>query len=262
MHTKSMEEFAEALAREAGEIILKYYLIDQNIETKSDSSPVTIADKLVNQLVIERIKKSFPEHGVLGEEESWSSESEKLWVCDPIDGTKAYILHIPVAMFSLAYVENGIPCLAVAYNPFTNEMYKAVRNRGATLNNHPIHVSTRGWGEGTRLVRSDSEVAPRHLLGDAAQVDLLKKQNVLTHTCSGAVFRACNIARGSFDGNIFYGSGAHDIAATKLIVEEAGGRVTSLSGVEQRYDQPINGAIITNGHIHAELSRRLQEYLA
>lgn len=255
-------EFAESVAREAGEIILKYYVVDQNVEIKPDNSPVTIADKLVNTLVIEKVKAKLPEHGVLGEEEVWQPEKEKLWVCDPIDGTKAYTLHIPVAMFSLAYVEKGTPLVAVAFNPFTNELFSAVRGQGALLNGEPVHVSTREWGEKTRLVRSDSEQAGKHLLGDPMVVNSLAKQKVLTHTCPGAVFRACTIARGSFDGNIFYGDGAHDIAAAKLIVEEAGGIVTSLTGNEQQYNQPINGAIISNGYIHGELTKHLKEYLA
>lgn len=260
-HTEYLN-FAKAVALEAGLIMREYYRADQQVEIKSDQSPVTVADKTVNTLLITKIQNTFPEHGVLGEEESWQPEKEMLWVCDPIDGTKAFILQIPVSMFSLALVINGEPVVAVAYNPFTNEIFSAIKNEGAFLNDMPIHVSGRKWGEGTKLVRSDSERAPMHLLGDLQMIDSLKTENVITNACPGAVFRGCNIAAGSFDGGIFYGDTAHDIAAVKLLIEEAGGKVTDMSGVDQPYNKAINGAVMTNGLIHEKLVQKLQDYLS
>jgi fructose-1,6-bisphosphatase/inositol monophosphatase family enzyme len=254
-------EFAKAIANRAGEIMRSYYRSNQQVEMKADDSPVTAADKAINSLLIEEIKKQFPEHGVLGEEESWQSEKETLWVCDPIDGTKAFILQIPVSMFSLALVIDGVPVLAVAYNPFTNELFSAVKNEGAFLNDVAIHVSKRKWGQGTKLAKSDSERAPKHLLGDLSVVDSLKAENVSTNSCPGAVFRGCNVAAGSFDGGVFYGDTAHDIAAVKLIIEEAGGKVTAMNGDEQSYNTAINGAVFTNGLIHEQLVQKLQDYL-
>lgn len=254
--------FARAMAVDAGEIMQKYYRADQHIEIKADQSPVTVADKAINTLLINKVKDTFPNHGVLGEEESWQTDKDILWVCDPIDGTKAFILQIPVSMFSLALVIDGEPVVAVAYNPFTDELFSAIRNKGAFLNDTPIHVSRRRWGEGTKLVRSDSERAPQHLLGDLSMIDSLKKEGIITNSCPGAVFRACNVAAGSFDGGVFYGNTAHDIAATKLIIEEAGGKVTTLDGKEQPYNKAINGAIFTNGLIHQQLVQKLQDYLS
>lgn len=255
-------EFAKAVALEAGDVMRKYYRADQQIEIKADQSPVTVADKAVNTLLINKVKNIYSEHGVLGEEESWQPEKEMLWVCDPIDGTKAFILQIPVSMFSLALVINGEPIIAVAYNPFTNELFSAIKNEGAFLNSKLIHVSTRKWGEGTKLVRSDSERAPNHLLGDLSVIDSLKTENIITNACPGAVFRGCNIAAGSFDGGIFYGDTAHDIAAVKLIIEEAGGIVTDMAGNDQPYNKAINGAVMSNGLIHERLVQKLQEYLS
>ncbi len=255
-------EFAKAAAYEAGEIMRKYYRADQQVEIKADQSPVTVADKAVNSMFIEKVKSAFLEHGVLGEEESWQSEKEMLWVCDPIDGTKAFILQIPVSMFSLALVRGGEPLVAVAFNPFTNELFSAIKGAGSFLNEKAIRVSSRKWGEGTKLFKSDSERAPGHLLGDLTIIDLLRTENVNTNSCPGAVFRGCNVATGSFDGGIFYGDTAHDIAAVKLIVEEAGGKVTGMNGEVQPYNTAINGAVITNGIIHEELVKRLQDYLS
>ena len=76
----------------------------------------------------------------------------------------------------------------------------------------------------------------------------------------GAVFRGCLVAEGRVDGWLFAGAGAHDIAAIKVIIEEAGGRVTDITGSEQRYDRPLNGAIISNGAIHDELVAAVKKY--
>lgn len=257
---KSYLAFAKQLALDAGEIITTYYrTTNLEIKWKEDNSPVTIADKEVNSLVVEAVKSRYTEHGVRGEEESWNPEAHSLWVCDPIDGTKAYMLEIPVAMFSIALVEEGVPLVAVAYNPFTHELFSAVKGNGATLNDGKIQVSSRRWGEKSRLVKSDSETSSKYLLGSSEKVLELAKENINVFTCPGAVFRGCNIAAGAFDGTYFYGDGAHDIAAVKLIIEEAGGKVTDISGKEQRYDQPINGAILSNGLIHEKLITMLQQ---
>lgn len=85
-------EIAKSIAREAGEIMLRYFDGDQAIEIKSDGSQVTVADKLINTLVIKRLASAFPEDGVIGEEESTSEYGfGRKWFCDPIDGTAAYV---------------------------------------------------------------------------------------------------------------------------------------------------------------------------
>ena len=76
----------------------------------------------------------------------------------------------------------------------------------------------------------------------------------------GMVYQCCLVARGKLEGRIFPGEGAHDIAAVKLIVEEAGGRVTDIEGNEQRYDRPIRGAIISNGVVHDDLLAAVREH--
>ncbi len=92
------------MAKRAGELMKQFYRADQKVEVKNDNSPVTIADKTINQELISRVKERFPDHGVLGEEASWHEDRDIVWVCDPIDGTVAYILHLPTSMFSLALV--------------------------------------------------------------------------------------------------------------------------------------------------------------
>ncbi len=249
-------EFAKNMATVAGEIMKKYYRIDQGVEIKEDSTPVTIADKEINDLLIETVKTEFPDYGVLGEEASWNEDREKLWVCDPIDGTIGYMLHIPTSAFSLALVIDGVPKIAIAYNPWVDELYSAVEGKGAFLGDKQIHVSDKKWGERLHIAQSSGGKDP---FRDRELVSNLASQQAFVNSSPGIVYHGCLIADGSIEGRVFLYHTAHDIAATKLIIEEAGGKVTDLGGNEQRYDRKINGAIMSNGLIHDELVKIVRQ---
>lgn len=257
---KEYLEFAKNMAEEAGKLMQHYYRLDHEIEIKDDSSPVTIADKTINTMLIKKVKLLFPGHGVMGEEESYKAESEYLWVCDPIDGTVAYIQHVPTSVFSLALVVNGEPVVAVVCNPWTNDLYHAVKNGGAFRGDEPIKVSSRKWGEDTLLVGSSHRSRSIELFDHPDFISKLREQKIHISNFPGSVFKGCLIAEGSLDGRTFMHNGAHDIAAVKLIIEEAGGSVTDLNGKEQPYNRPINGAIMSNGLIHNELIELLEKY--
>lgn len=248
-------EFAIQMARKAGEIMHHYADQDHQTERKHDKSPVTVADKEINSLLIAEVKRLFPEHGVLGEEEIYESGRKQLWVCDPIDSTASFILHAPLSMFSLAYVDDGEVLVAATYNPWTDELFVATRGDGATKNGEPVRVSDRAWGENAIIV-SVSDPGHNNYPTDSPEAAMwIRSQgNHLSHV-GGGVFKCMMVAQGHADGFIFPFDGAHDIAAAKLIVEEAGGLVTDLDGNEQRYDKPLNGAIISNGRVAEQLKK-------
>lgn len=250
-HQKELE-FATNIARQAGDIMRKYYYGDQGVVIKNDNTPVTIADKEINDLLIEKIKQEFPEDGVLGEEAVWEPTRDRLWVCDPIDGTVAYIMHVPTSMFSLAFVVDGEPLVAVAYNPWTNDLYSATKFGGTFRNDEVIHVSKKGWGRGIHLA-SASRTLAQPLSEDATLKRLGNEGIYVNNSIPGFVYSGCVIAEGATEGKFFNHTTPHDVAALKLIIEEAGGKVTDLAGNEQRYDRPINGAIMSNGLIHEQL---------
>ena len=252
-YTKELE-FAKRVAGEAGLVMQKYYRADQHVEIKSDDTPVTIADKAVNQLVVDRVQAEFPDYGVLGEEISYKSDRKKLWVCDPIDGTPAFIYHIPTSMFSLALVADGISQVAVTFNVFTGDLYSAVKTKGAFRNGQPIKVSKRPWEKGARVAGSSDGA-----VDGISDREFLVQQGIKVINAFGSVFKGSLVAEGSLDGRVFVHSGAHDIAAIKLLIEEAGGKVTDLDGNEQRYDRAINGAIMSNGLIHDKLLELVQK---
>lgn len=243
--TQDLLDFAEAVARDAGTVMLDYFArTNKGVTTKTDKSLVTEADKGINTMLIDRVKAAYPAHGVYGEEESYEGARRELWVCDPIDGTDAFIMGAPTAMFSLAFVVDGKPEIGVLYDPFMDRLFTAMVGGGAYMNGQKIHVSDQSTVSGARL----------NMAGGLdmlfAREDLLKQlmaNGALMRVVPGNVFKSSLIAQGRTDGYIFPGKSAHDIAAAKVIVEEAGGKVTDLAGKPQTYAGKITGAIVSNG---------------
>jgi fructose-1,6-bisphosphatase/inositol monophosphatase family enzyme len=249
--------FASGLAKEAGAIMRQYFHgADQQITHKEDATLLTVADTQVNDLVIRRIVEAYPTHGVRGEEASYHSDRRELWVCDPIDGTDGFTIGVPTAVFSLAYVVDGVPQLAVTLDPFQDRMYSAIKGRGAFCNGRVLHVSHRP-AEGAIVAVSSNF---REIERNAELYKAAVSRGMTVRMFGGLVFKGNLIAEGKIDGVLFPYCGAHDVAAVKLIVEEAGGRVTDIYGNEQRYDQPITGAIISNGLIHDDLAQLVAAY--
>lgn len=244
-------KFAKDIAYKAGKIMIKYFKDNNKASYKLDQTIVTKADTEINQYLIKRVKETFPTHSVDGEEEQFG-KSNYVWVCDPIDGTAMYARGIPVAVFSLALVIEGVPTIGVVYDPFTDSMYYAIKGKGAYKNDKKISVNNIELNDKKSVANFD--MWPK---ADYNLYDSIKELGKKTYFVSvGSVIRACMcIATGDFNLAIFPGT-THkncDIAAAKVIVEASGGKVTDLFGNEQRYDRDINGAIISNGKVHDEV---------
>ena len=251
-------DFAKSIAYKAGEIMNKYFKEDNGSTYKSDETIVTKADKEINEYLIEKVKTDFPSHSVDGEEDQFG-KSNYVWVCDPVDGTAMYARHIPVAVFSLALVINGIPTIGVIYDPFTNHLYSAIKGHGAYKNEEKINVNTLDLYDKRSVSNFDMWAKAGYDI-----YDLIKEIGNKSYFVSlGSVVRACTcVASGDFTASIFPGT-LHkncDIAAAKVIVEEAGGKVTDLFGNEQRYDKNIHGALVSNGKVHSEILELLKKY--
>lgn len=250
--------FAKSVAIDAGKIMLKYFDKDDITSIKGDRTLVTLADKEINEYLIKRVKETFPNHSVDGEEDAFG-KSNYAWVCDPIDGTAMYTRHVPVAVFSLALVVDGKPVIGVVYDPFMNNLYSASIGKGAFLNDKRISVSEGTFNKMASLGHVDfwegSDYNSMNVLKD------LSKQTYIVAV--GSIIRAAMcVASGGFLFAVFPGTKHKncDIAAAKVIVEEAGGKVTDFFGDEQRYDISINGAVITNGIVHDEVINTIKKY--
>ena len=244
-------EFAKDIAYEAGKIIKKYFTVDNGANYKFDQTIVTKADKEINSLLIEKVKEKYPTHSVDGEEEQFG-KSEYVWVCDPVDGTAMYARHIPVAVFSLALVIDGVSTVGVVYDAFTDNLYTAIKGKGAYKNGKKMSVSDIKLDDMRSVAHFDMWPDSEYNLYDS--IKELGKQTYFVGL--GSIIRACMcVANGEFTLAVFPGTKHKncDIAAAKVIVEEAGGKVTDLFGNEQRYDSDIKGAIISNSAVYDEV---------
>lgn len=247
-------EFSKSLALESGEIMLEHFGIGTKKDWKSDSTPVTIADTQINNLVINRVKATYPDHSVWGEEESYNLGAQMTWVCDPIDGTMPYSHGLPISLTMLALVIDGQPVIGVVYDPFMKRMYHAAKGGGAFLNDKKIQVSDSAELKNALI---DEEGIPYSInpvieVNPSFSDELVKLGAQITQLwCVGAP--AVLVAAGEYAAVLFNVPKPEDGAAIKVIIEEAGGKVTDLFGNEQRYDGPIKGFIASNGHIHQQL---------
>lgn len=248
-------EFAEGLAREAGKIMRENFSLSSTgmkKEWKSDNTPLTVTDTAINKLVIEAISKAYPSHSVIGEEASNLKESEYTWVCDPVDGTIPFSHGFPTFAFSLALTKNGESILGVMYDPIMDRMISAEKGKGAHLNGQKISVS------------SEKEITKQsfvELNTDDRMTSLrayLHEKECYVPTIYSCVYASMLVATGEFVAAIYPYDKPWDAAAVKIVVEEAGGKVTDLKGAEQRYDGKVNGFVASNAHVHDELLRALK----
>ena len=246
--------FVKNLAKEAEEIALKYFSFETESTWKGDDTPLTIADTEINDLVIKRINETYPEHSVYGEEKSSIKEnSQYIWVCDPIDGTMAFSCGLPIFVFSIALVDqkNGLPVLGLINDPVMKNMYWAYKDGAAFRNGKKIFVNK---DSGLKNAYMSIDGSGKHVgFSNIKLIDILCNKGVKLMKLLSIVYGGIQVANGKFVGTVFLGPHAHDVAALKIITEEAGGKVTDLNGEERRYDKDGLGCVISNGTLHSEI---------
>ncbi len=242
--------FAKKLAKKAGKIMLDYFSLDKQIKYKDDASPVTIADEKVNRLVIEELSKEF-DYEIIGEEESTTKygKHDTVWICDPIDGTRAFIYGAPSAMFSLGLVSKGVPVMGVAYDPFLDRMFYSIRGQGSYCNGVKLKVSKGNLKDHYVALTSDGG----QLLRNEKIVRKIVDAGANTVCLEGAVYKSCLVAEGKFVGYFSDDPKTHDLAATAVILEEAGGMITAPDGTKLDFSKYFTGVLATNGVVHDEL---------
>ena len=248
----SLRAALEPIMREAGQLARATARGEFKRWTKGDdNSPVSEGDIAVNDFLRVRLAALAPEAGWLSEEseDDLDGRSKRTaWIVDPIDGTRAYIAGRPDWTISVALVNDGRPTLAALYAPVTEEMFLGVAGVGATLN-------------GTRIrANGGAELAGAKLAGPKRYLDRLDglicgaQQQPKVHSLA---LRLTRVAQGQLD-LAFATPGSHDwdLAAADLLVHEAGGTMTDLTGQPLRYNQhrTVHGALIAAGGArHASL---------
>jgi myo-inositol-1(or 4)-monophosphatase len=249
-------DFAKELALESGSILKEQFGLGREKTFKSDKTAITELDERINQLVIERVIDNFPEHGVVGEEKSLSSESEFQWVCDPIDGTLPFMTGIPTFVFSLALVHKGQPIVAVVYDPILDRLFYASKGLGSYLNDKRIYVSTKSSLDNSSLMMPYRK---GFTFERGTQYFQLFQKGAKVFNLWSIIYAGALVAAGELDGVIFTKDTLYDVASLALLIQEAGGVSTSLDGSSQRYDKPTFGFIGANKQLHKELVELMAE---
>lgn len=255
-HFSDEAETAEKAARAAGSILISLYGKEYRVEEKGKGNPVTTADLEANTKIRETLLSRFPEDGWLSEEDKDSAarlNASRVWVVDPMDGTKEFIQGVPQFSVSIALVVDSRPVVGVVYNPLTEKLFRAVALRGATLNDMPIRISAREDMEGAMLLVSRSE--PQRKFRPFAELCRLEPVGSIA-------YRLALVAQGEGDGTLTLRS-VHDwdVCAGELIVREAGGIVSDGSGQDLMYNRQdtVHRGIVASNKI---ISRRLQRMVA
>ena len=250
---EALLEFAEQLARDAGQIALSHFGKDVEGERKRDGSLVTIADRQAEQFMRQRILDRFPEDGIVGEEFGIrSGASNRRWIIDPIDGTFAYARAVPLFGTLIGIEIAGAPCVGVARMPALDETVAAATGCGCRKNGVSARVSATARLEDALLVCGDFHACRDYGFGEAAdRLQTASRERRGWGDCYGHLLVATGRADVSLDPVMHI----WDCAALAPIIEEAGGTFTDWAG-----RRTIGGgnAISTNGLLFDDVMRMVR----
>lgn len=204
-----------------------------DVYTKPDRSPVTTADLEVNRILQEQLSAHFPDDGWLSEEspdDPTRLNKPRVWIVDPIDGTKAYLNGLPEYCISVGLVEQGRPVVAVIFNPSTDELFSARRGAGLYLNGKPVQAQEPQASPPVVMV------TPRELRQGRLAAILERAHCRPMYSIAHAL---ALVAVGRVQATItFEPENEWDLAASVLLVEESGGSMTDGTGKGFRFNQP------------------------
>jgi myo-inositol-1(or 4)-monophosphatase len=239
--TDAVKELALRCAREAGELSQERLKQPFAVEYKTSASDlVTAIDKEVEQYVVEMIHRQFPDHGILGEESSGTGDvgsHETVWIIDPIDGTTNLVHQQINYAVSIAVYHQGAGVVGVVYDPSRQEMFAAVKGEGAFLNGRRLKLSKSVKLEEALLCTSVFWNKRAEQTGIDQLVKQLAGKVRGMRLLGSAALELAYVAAGRLDGYVSMSLHPWDFAAGKLIVEEAGGVVTQISGLPLDYLQ-------------------------
>lgn len=252
-----VKETAFAAAKQAGSILKERLGNIKNVDYKSAFNLVTDVDKQSESAVIEIIKAQFPNDQILAEETGEHvASSKRRWIIDPLDGTTNYAHGYPFFCVSIGYEDAGVMQFGVIFNPISNELFWAEKGKGAYLNDKPIHVSTNATLATSLLVTGFAADTQTAKCSNMTQFSKLTDASHGVRRDGSAALDLSFVACGRVDGFWELKLAQWDLAAGTLLVTEAGGTVSNLTGGE--FDITTGHVLATNGLIHEELIRALE----
>jgi myo-inositol-1(or 4)-monophosphatase len=247
-------DLAIEAARQAGAIVRSLYGTGLPAIEKGDrgDSPLTAADTRANEALRRAITEAFPDDGWLSEESRDTADrlaKRRVWIVDPLDGTKEFVRTIPELAVCVALVDDGIPIVGVTYNPIREEMFAAARGGGARYNGERVRVSEVSELRHAVVLASRSET-------ERGEWERFRGRFGL-EVCGSVAYKLARIAAGRGDATFsLTPKNEWDICSSACLVECAGGRVTDLAGEPLRYNRQNpsrSGLIASNGVLHEEL---------
>ncbi len=249
-------------ARRAGDIAVRALSrLDQlEIRAKARNDYVTQVDQAAEQAILESIRKRYPDHAFLAEESGRSGDNEFTWIVDPLDGTTNFLHGFPTFSVSIALRRKDTLEVAVVYDPCRQELFTAMRGRGAQLDGKRIRVSERTELEGTLIgtgfpFRSNTRWMKPYLkmLGSVMETTAGVRRP------GSAALDLSYVAAGRLDGFFEFGLEIWDTAAGTLMIQEAGGLVTNLTGTGSHLES--GDVLAGNPKVHDALRELLTPHL-
>ncbi len=244
---------------QAGALALRYFRAANDVVLKPDGSQVSEADLAVDAFLRRTLRRDRPHYGWLSEEtpdDAARLTIERVWIVDPIDGTRGFVEGKSEWSICAALVQNGEVIIAAIYNPATDELFDAARGDGARLNGEAIAVTDRSNLEGASFLGSAGLYRPSRWKQPWPHIHV--------RWVSSIAYRMALIAAGRADATMSLGTYADwDLAAATLIVEEAGGRVSDAGGATLRFNQAVPyhaGMVAAGPSIHAQIIARLRDH--
>lgn len=238
------------IAEFAAKAALGYFRGQLGTEFKADDSPVTQADRGVEAQVRAYLAEQFPDHGIFGEEHGIEGRGrQRMWIIDPIDGTRSFLSGHPLFGFLLGHLNNDVPEIGIVGMPAMGEVFVGVKGEGATLNGVPIQSSDQtDLDESILYINEGENIFAHHpdvfgLLIKAGQ----------TRRFSYDCYPHALLAAGHIDAVVDYGLQPYDYLPLKVVIEEAGGLITDWDGLPLTLNSDGRVLSAATPELHARL---------
>jgi myo-inositol-1(or 4)-monophosphatase len=255
-----IQQTARQAALEAGALLRQNFTQPHQITLKGRHDPVTESDFQSQNLIIHLLSQAFPAYRFLAEEAgaptSAQDASEGCWIIDPLDGTVNFAHGFPMFAVSIAFQWQGVVAYGVVYDPMRDELFEAVQGQGARLNDQPLQVSRLQELDRALLATGFPYNVNERL---EASIQRFKRLVALAQGVrrpGSAAIDLCYVAAGRFDGFWEEGLKPWDTAAAVLIVQEAGGQVSTFEG--SPFALTSDNVVASNGLLHAQILAALE----
>lgn len=256
-----MLNIAVRAARQAGSLIMRslQHVDHLEVTAKGLNDFVTDVDRLAEQEIINTIKKSYPDHAIIAEESGETGQNDVVWIIDPLDGTTNFLHSFPHYCVSIAVMVKGRIDHAVVFDPMRDELFTASRGEGAQLNDRRLRVSKRKDLNNALIATGFPFKYPQHLDAYMQMFSAVLPKVADIRRAGSAALDLAYVAAGRVDGYWEIGLENWDLAAGKLLVEEAGGSVTNFTGGDKVLDK--GHVVAGNLSLHAHLQKCIAPFV-